>query len=83
MIFWSTSVWEGEGRGGQEGGGGVGSMGGRRGGQYGGEDAVWGGRRGGQCGGRRQGGGGVAGGGYLGTIRMLPVALCELRMFLL
>ena len=22
-------------------------------------------------------------GGYLGTIRMLPVALCELRMFLL
>ena len=37
-----------------------------------------GGRRGGQ-----EGGGGVAGGGYLGTIRMLPVALCELRMFLL
>ena len=37
--------------------------------------------RGERAGGGRRGG--QEGGGYLGTIRMLPVALCELRMFLL
>ena len=72
MIFWSTSVNVGRVRGERAGGGRRGGQEGGGGvGSMGGEEgcAVW--------------GGGVAGGGYLGTIRMLPVALCELRMFLL